>query len=146
MKLKSGVNEWTMWNSIVNHCSTSTTLNGGGGAAAPSTRCKHAVCLDGVNHRVYLLGGRNGNIPLKDFWTFSLGKLLLRCSWQPRPPFSRSPVAMGFYLVLPSDPSLNNWIVCKWAFITELCLFTYVLLWEAFETVLLYIIVQPWLN
>ncbi|KAF4527301.1 hypothetical protein B566_EDAN001075 [Ephemera danica] len=40
-------------------------------AAAPSSRAKHSATLLGGH--LYLLGGRNGNIPLKDFWRYSLG-------------------------------------------------------------------------
>lgn len=39
---------------------------------SPSARSKHTATLVGDN--VYLLGGRNGNIPLKDLWKYNLGK------------------------------------------------------------------------
>lgn len=39
---------------------------------APSARTKHTATL--VGEYIYLLGGRNGNIPLKDFWKYNLGK------------------------------------------------------------------------
>ncbi|XP_071445970.1 uncharacterized protein [Hetaerina americana] len=39
-------------------------------ATAPASRSKHSATL--VGGHVYLLGGRNGNIPLKDFWRYSL--------------------------------------------------------------------------
>ncbi|KAJ9597186.1 hypothetical protein L9F63_026924, partial [Diploptera punctata] len=37
---------------------------------APSSRSKHSATLLGGH--VYLLGGRNGNLPLKDLWRYSL--------------------------------------------------------------------------
>ncbi|XP_022917676.2 host cell factor 2-like [Onthophagus taurus] len=37
---------------------------------APSARSKHSATV--VGDHVYLLGGRNGNLPLKDFWKYSL--------------------------------------------------------------------------
>ncbi|KAF5290221.1 hypothetical protein FQA39_LY14775 [Lamprigera yunnana] len=39
-------------------------------SAAPSARSKHSATLVGQN--VYLLGGRNGNLPMKDFWKYNL--------------------------------------------------------------------------
>lgn len=39
---------------------------------APSARAKHTATL--VGEHFYLLGGRNGNIPLKDFWKYNLGR------------------------------------------------------------------------
>jgi hypothetical protein len=41
-------------------------------AAAPSSRAKHSATLLGGH--LYLLGGRNGNVGLKDFWRYSIGK------------------------------------------------------------------------
>lgn len=41
---------------------------------APSARAKHTATL--VGEHIYLLGGRNGNIPLKDFWKYNLGRKL----------------------------------------------------------------------
>lgn len=64
----------TMWNCIVNRSDSSVAVNGR--CQVPSTRCKHAICYDVDKNRVYLLGGRNGNIPLKDFWTYSIGMQL----------------------------------------------------------------------
>ncbi|KAJ8984997.1 hypothetical protein NQ317_016908 [Molorchus minor] len=40
--------------------------------AAPSARSKHSATL--VGEYVYLLGGRNGNMPTRDFWRYNLGK------------------------------------------------------------------------
>ncbi|XP_066995627.2 RING finger protein B-like [Anabrus simplex] len=40
--------------------------------AAPSSRSKHSATLLGGH--VYLLGGRNGNLPLKDLWRYSLAE------------------------------------------------------------------------
>ncbi|XP_063921605.1 uncharacterized protein LOC135136314 isoform X1 [Zophobas morio] len=37
---------------------------------APSARSKHSATLIGEN--VYLLGGRNGNLPTKDFWKYNM--------------------------------------------------------------------------
>lgn len=51
-----------MWSSVV----------GGAGAEVPGARHKHAMCVD--HPHVYLLGGRHGNLPLKDFWTYDLGE------------------------------------------------------------------------
>ncbi|XP_060529678.1 uncharacterized protein LOC132704051 isoform X2 [Cylas formicarius] len=39
---------------------------------APSARAKHSATLIGEN--LYVLGGRNGNLPTKDFWKYNLGK------------------------------------------------------------------------
>ncbi|KAF6209587.1 hypothetical protein GE061_015335 [Apolygus lucorum] len=36
----------------------------------PTARSKHSVTLHGDH--LYLIAGRNGNIPLKDFWRYSL--------------------------------------------------------------------------
>lgn len=38
----------------------------------PVSRCKHATVLHG--QCLYLLGGRNGNLPMKDFWKYCIGK------------------------------------------------------------------------
>lgn len=38
---------------------------------APSTRSKHSATL--IGDEVYLLGGRNGNLPMRDFWKYNLG-------------------------------------------------------------------------
>ncbi|KAK8748811.1 hypothetical protein OTU49_016012 [Cherax quadricarinatus] len=47
-----------------------SSVGGCGGGEVPSARHKHAVCTDHTN--VYLLGGRHGNLPLKDFWIYDL--------------------------------------------------------------------------
>lgn len=39
---------------------------------APSARSKHSATV--VGEYVYLLGGRNGNLPMKDFWRYNLGQ------------------------------------------------------------------------
>ena len=44
----------------------------GGAQRVPVSRCKHAAALHGQH--VYLLGGRNGNLALKDFWRYHIGK------------------------------------------------------------------------
>ena len=41
-------------------------------ARVPTSRSKHASVLHGQH--LYLLGGRNGNVPLKDFWRYHAGK------------------------------------------------------------------------
>lgn len=41
-------------------------------SAAPSARSKHSATV--VGDHVYLLGGRNGNLPTRDFWKYNLGK------------------------------------------------------------------------
>lgn len=46
--------------------------------AAPSARSKHSATLWAGN--VYLLGGRNGNVPLKDFWKYNLGTIVIYIS------------------------------------------------------------------
>lgn len=38
----------------------------------PVSRWKHAAALHGQH--VYLLGGRNGNLALKDFWRYHIGR------------------------------------------------------------------------
>lgn len=52
-----------MW-SIVTPCD--------GDSPAPSARSKHSATL--LGDHVYILGGRNGNVPMKDFWKYNLGK------------------------------------------------------------------------
>ena len=39
----------------------------------PVSRSKHATVLHG--QCLYLLGGRNGNLPMKDFWKYCIGKI-----------------------------------------------------------------------
>lgn len=56
-----------MWNAVVSEDTSSP---------APSARTKHSATLLGEN--VYVLGGRNGNIPLKDFWKYNLGELYIK--------------------------------------------------------------------
>jgi hypothetical protein len=41
-------------------------------ARVPTSRSKHASILHG--QFLYLLGGRNGNVPLKDFWRYCICK------------------------------------------------------------------------
>ena len=53
----------TMWTSVVPSSPD---------AKVPTSRSKHASVLHGPN--LYLLGGRNGNVPLKDFWKYHIGK------------------------------------------------------------------------
>lgn len=42
------------------------------GCSTPPSRSKHSATL--LGSYVYVLGGRNGNLPLKDLWRYSLGK------------------------------------------------------------------------
>lgn len=53
----------------------SVTAAGTENGPAPPSRSKHSATLLGGH--VYLLGGRNGNLPLKDLWRYSLGKCAL---------------------------------------------------------------------
>lgn len=53
-----------MWSSVT----AAGTENG----PAPPSRSKHSATL--LCGHVYLLGGRNGNLPLKDLWRYSLSK------------------------------------------------------------------------
>ena len=39
-------------------------------------RSKHAAVLHG--QFLYLLGGRNGNVPMKDFWKYNIGEFPLK--------------------------------------------------------------------
>ena len=56
-----------MWSSV--------TAAGVENGPAPPSRSKHSATLLGGH--VYLLGGRNGNLPLKDLWRYSLGEFSL---------------------------------------------------------------------
>lgn len=58
-----------MWSSVT----AAGTENG----PAPPSRSKHSATL--LAGHVYLLGGRNGNLPLKDLWRYSLGKSYSFC-------------------------------------------------------------------
>ena len=60
---------FSMWTSVVPLTSE---------AKVPSSRSKHASVLHGQH--LYLLGGRNGNVPLKDFWKYHIGKCHLNKS------------------------------------------------------------------
>lgn len=62
-----------MWSSVT----AAGTENG----PAPPSRSKHSATL--LAGHVYLLGGRNGNLPLKDLWRYSLGEPLnfYACMW-----------------------------------------------------------------
>ena len=42
------------------------------GNRVPGSRSKQASILHG--QYLYLLGGRNGNVPLKDFWRYNIGE------------------------------------------------------------------------
>lgn len=56
-----------MWSSVES--------GGSNGRAAPCARGKHSATLLGGH--VYVLGGRGagGAVPLRDFWSYSLGEL-----------------------------------------------------------------------
>ena len=47
----------------------------------PGSRSKHASILHG--QYLYLLGGRNGNVPLKDFWRYNIGELGVELPFEP---------------------------------------------------------------
>ena len=59
-----------MWSSV--------TAAGVENGPAPPSRSKHSATL--MAGHVYLLGGRNGNLPLKDLWRYSLGEFHSHCS------------------------------------------------------------------
>jgi len=41
----------------------------------PRSRCKHAACLRaGI---VYVIGGKDANIPLNDVWSYDIGMLFM---------------------------------------------------------------------
>merc|ERR550519_1884415 len=42
-------------------------------SCAPSSRCKHAACVQNSTGDLYLHGGRNGNVALRDFWRYQPG-------------------------------------------------------------------------
>jgi len=39
------------------------------------SRCKHAACLRAG--RVYVLGGKDANVPLNDFWSYDIGTFII---------------------------------------------------------------------
>lgn len=103
------------------HLKMWTSLSGPPESPAPSSRTKHSATLLGSH--VYLFGGRNGNVPLKDMWRYNLSKwdlkvcLVIDVSWQTwEPPFSRTiwPLSEkwicewiiigGSYLLFPAAP------------------------------------------
>lgn len=53
----------------------SPVSGGGTDSIAPSARTKHSATLVGAY--VYLIGGRNGNLPLKDMWKYDIGIYLI---------------------------------------------------------------------
>ncbi|KAL5006505.1 hypothetical protein ScPMuIL_015311 [Solemya velum] len=53
------------WSLTEQQCTDSDVL-------APRTRNRHACCHQA--EFIYMLGGKNGNVPLKDFWRFHIGK------------------------------------------------------------------------
>ena len=42
--------------------------------SSPSSRSKHAGCVQGSTGDVFILAGRNGNVALRDFWRYQPGK------------------------------------------------------------------------
>lgn len=60
IKIFNRIFDCRMWSSVVYEEEKIT----------PCSRSKHSVTL--LENYLYLLAGRNGNIPLKDFWRFDL--------------------------------------------------------------------------
>ncbi|KAK1121959.1 hypothetical protein K0M31_009808 [Melipona bicolor] len=69
-----------MWSSVT----AAGTENG----PAPPSRSKHSATL--LAGHVYLLGGRNGNLPLKDLWRYSLAD----SKWEELHPEGERPPAL----------------------------------------------------
>ncbi|XP_066593440.1 uncharacterized protein [Prorops nasuta] len=69
-----------MWSSVT----AAGTENG----PAPPSRSKHSATL--LSGHVYLLGGRNGNLPLKDLWRYSLAE----SRWEELHPSGERPPAL----------------------------------------------------
>ncbi|XP_014234872.1 tip elongation aberrant protein 1-like isoform X2 [Trichogramma pretiosum] len=69
-----------MWSSV--------TAAGVENGPAPPSRSKHSATLLAGN--VYLLGGRNGNLPLKDLWRYSLAE----SRWEELRPTGEKPPAL----------------------------------------------------
>ncbi|XP_016919937.2 uncharacterized protein LOC108002656 isoform X1 [Apis cerana] len=69
-----------MWSSVT----AAGTENG----PAPPSRSKHSATL--LSGHVYLLGGRNGNLPLKDLWRYSLAD----SKWEELHPGGERPPAL----------------------------------------------------
>ncbi|XP_051155421.1 host cell factor 2-like [Leptopilina boulardi] len=69
-----------MWSSV--------TAAGVENGPAPPSRSKHSATLLGGH--VYLLGGRNGNLPLKDLWRYSLAE----SRWEELHPGGERPPAL----------------------------------------------------
>ena len=40
----------------------------------PSSRCKHAACIQASTGDVFLYGGKNGHVALKDLWRYQPGR------------------------------------------------------------------------
>lgn len=57
------------------HKSKVHRLQGSDGCKTPQSRYLHACCLSGSN--LYLYGGKDGYMPLKDFWKLDMGMLKL---------------------------------------------------------------------
>ncbi|KAF7994345.1 hypothetical protein HCN44_003817 [Aphidius gifuensis] len=75
-----------MWSSVT----AAGTENG----PAPSSRSKHSATLLGGH--IYLLGGRNGNLPLKDLWRYSLAE----SRWEELRPSGDKPPALQEHSVV----------------------------------------------
>lgn len=69
-----------MWSSV--------TAAGSENGPAPPSRSKHSATL--LSGHVYLLGGRNGNLPLKDLWRYSLAD----SKWEELHPGGERPPAL----------------------------------------------------
>ena len=58
----------------LNRCESSTSEPSSN--VFPRSRCKHAACLRaGI---VYVIGGKDANIPLNDVWSYDIGMLMIR--------------------------------------------------------------------
>ncbi|XP_011304960.1 tip elongation aberrant protein 1 [Fopius arisanus] len=81
-----------MWSSVT----AAGTENG----PAPPSRSKHSATLLGGH--VYLLGGRNGNLPLRDLWRYSLAE----SRWEELHPSGERPPALQEHSAVSYKDSL----------------------------------------
>ena len=75
----------------------------------PVSRCKHATVLHG--QCLYLLGGRNGNLPMKDFWKYCIGKqnLNLNCLQYDKFPNLIKMLSVNIYIYIICISADNQW-------------------------------------
>jgi len=89
-----------------------TSLSDSEDASAPCTRTKHSATL--LNGNVYVLGGRNGNVPLKDFWKYNIGKLFfLKGEWYQGLSHGKAPIKIVQPYTLSEAWSGVNWADLK---------------------------------